>query len=104
MPKEITLLEALTGVNYTFTHLDGRKVTITSEPGNVIDHDTIMTADGLGMPFFKKSFMYGNLFVQFTVKFPRNMTDQQMLHIGNALSDQAGSRPSTGGGAADKKK
>lgn len=31
--KEITLLESLTGVNYTLTHLDGRKVTITSDPG-----------------------------------------------------------------------
>jgi len=76
MQKEITLLESLTGVNFVLTHLDGRKVRIVSEPGNVIDHDQTMCADGLGMPFYKKNFMNGNLFIAFTVKFPKSMTDQ----------------------------
>jgi len=37
MTKTITLLEALTGVDFTIKHLDGRTVRIKSEPGQVID-------------------------------------------------------------------
>lgn len=75
MNKEITLLESLTGVTMMIKHLDGRKIRIQSEPGLVIDHDQQMTADGLGMPFYKKNFIYGNLFIRFEVKFPGKMTD-----------------------------
>lgn len=44
----------------------------------VIDHEMKMTADGLGMPFFKKSFVNGNLFITFDVKFPKSLTELQM--------------------------
>ena len=36
MDKEITLLEALTGVNFIIMHLDGRTVRITGKEGEVI--------------------------------------------------------------------
>jgi DnaJ family protein A protein 2 len=31
--KEITLLQALTGVDFVLTHLDGRKIRVKNEPG-----------------------------------------------------------------------
>ena len=34
--KEITLLEALTGVDMTITHLDGRLVRIKNDKGDII--------------------------------------------------------------------
>lgn len=36
MDKEITLLEALTGLEFVLTHLDGRKIRIKNAPGDVI--------------------------------------------------------------------
>jgi DnaJ-class molecular chaperone len=37
-----------------------------------------MTADGLGMPFHKKTFVHGNLFVKFEVKFPKVLDAKSM--------------------------
>ena len=39
MEKEITLVEALTGLDFILVHLDGRKVRITNKPGEVIKPD-----------------------------------------------------------------
>jgi DnaJ homolog subfamily A member 2 len=36
MEKEITLYEALTGLDFILVHLDGRKVRIRNSPGKVI--------------------------------------------------------------------
>ena len=54
MDKEITLLEALTGVDFVFTHLDGRKVRIQNKPGEIIKPDDIKTVESMGMPYHKK--------------------------------------------------
>jgi len=37
--RNITLLEALTGFNFTLDHLDGTKITVSTAPGEVISHD-----------------------------------------------------------------
>jgi len=54
MEKEIMLLEALTGVDFTLTHLDGRVIRIKNEAGEIIKHDDIKVVEGMGMPFHKK--------------------------------------------------
>lgn len=43
--KEITLLEALTGVDFIITHLDDRKIRIKNKPGEVIKPDDIKTIE-----------------------------------------------------------
>ena len=70
MDKEITLLEALTGVNFTIMHLDGRIIRITNPAGQVIKPDDLMTCEDLGMPFHKTPYKNGNLFIKFNIKFP----------------------------------
>lgn len=70
MEKEITLFEALTGVDFTFVHLDGNKIRVKNNPGEVIKPDQLRTITGKGLPFHKQSFKQGNLFVLFRVKFP----------------------------------
>ena len=70
MEKEISLLEALTGLDFTLTHLDGRNIRIQNNPGDIIRPDSTMTCEGLGMPFHKTPYKFGNLFIKFTVKFP----------------------------------
>ena len=51
--KEISLFEALTGVDFVLTHLDGRKIRIKNAPGEVIKPDDIKTVEGHGMPYHK---------------------------------------------------
>jgi len=38
MDKHITLIEALTGFNFTLKHLSGEKLTLTTAPGEVTEH------------------------------------------------------------------
>ena len=51
--KEISLLEALTGVDFVLTHLDDRKIRIKNKAGEVIKPDDIKTVEGHGMPYHK---------------------------------------------------
>lgn len=68
--KEISLLEALTGIDFVLTHLDGRKIRIKNKPGEVIKPDDIKTVEGHGMPYHKSPYKFGNLFVVFKISFP----------------------------------
>ena len=86
--KEITLYEALTGVKLVITHLDGRKIEISNNPGEVIKADDIKTVPDLGMPFHKQSYKFGNLFIAFVVKFPVSLKDPQVKLLSEALSSQ----------------
>ena len=47
-----------------------------------------MCAASLGMPFHTKSYEFGNLFVTFEVKFPKNVDPALFSDINKALSDQ----------------
>lgn len=51
--KEISLLDALTGVDFVINHLDGRKLRIKNKPGDIIKPDDIKTIENQGMPFHK---------------------------------------------------
>jgi len=85
--KEITLLEALTGVDFMMTHLDGTKLRIKNKPGEVIKPEDIKTVLEKGLPFHKSSYKFGNLFILFKVKFPDNIASPQMQQISGALSN-----------------
>lgn len=52
MEKKISLLEALTGYTFEFKHLDGKKIKVTTLPGEIISHNATKTIKGLGMPFY----------------------------------------------------
>jgi DnaJ family protein A protein 2 len=45
MEKEITLVEALTGLDFAFTHLDGRKVRVKNNQGEIIKPDELKTLE-----------------------------------------------------------
>lgn len=86
--KEITLVEALTGVDFVLTHLDGRKIRIKNNPGEVIKPDEIKTVEGHGMPYHKQTYKFGNLFIIFKIKFPESLKDTQLKQLGEALAFQ----------------
>ena len=88
MDKEITLLESLTGVDFTIMHLDGKIIRIQGEPGTIIKPNSMMTCEGLGMPFHKTPYKSGSLFITFVVKFPDTVTAAQISKIEGILSGQ----------------
>jgi DnaJ family protein A protein 2 len=81
MRQKITLVEALTGVDFTFKHLDGKVIRVQNAPGKIVKHGEIQTIEDQGMPFHKKSYKQGNLFIEFEVEFPDSITAAQKQHI-----------------------
>jgi DnaJ family protein A protein 2 len=82
---KITLCEALTGVNFVITHLDGTKIRIKNEPGQVIKPDDLKTVPEKGLPFHKSPFRFGNLFIKFTVTFPDSIPAAKLAGLRQAL-------------------
>lgn len=76
--QKITLQEALTGVNFTMVHLDGTKIRIKNEPGEVIKPDDLKTVPEKGLPFYKQPYKFGNLFIMFKVTFPDKINIEKL--------------------------
>merc|ERR1712217_30330 len=111
--RNISLAEALCGFEFLFTHLDGRKLLIKSAPGEIIkpmeqgvnpfvestttnvasSHDKVKAVKGEGMPTFKDPFVYGNLFILFTIKFPDKLTPQNRKQIRKLLPPPSNAPP-----------
>lgn len=66
----ITLLEALIGFEVVIEHLDKRKIIIKNKVNDIIRPGEPKTVKEFGMPFFDQPFKYGNLYINFNIKFP----------------------------------
>jgi DnaJ family protein A protein 2 len=99
LQKKISLAQALTGFHFKITHLDGRKLSIKSKPGEII-HPESTDANGKVIPFSKcihqegmpslgNPFVKGNLYVAFRVEFPSDnfFTDEQIRVLKGILPD-----------------
>ncbi|KAB8596074.1 hypothetical protein FH972_025784 [Carpinus fangiana] len=70
---EIDLLTALAGGVLHIEHLDERWLNVSIEPGEVISPSAIKAVRGQGMPSYRHH-DFGNLYIQFEVKFPERIT------------------------------
>ena len=68
--KNISLKEALLGFNFEILFLDGKKITISSMPGEVVSYGQFKTVKGKGLPFHRDIMGRGNLIINFKVDFP----------------------------------
>ncbi|MCL7048466.1 hypothetical protein MKW94_016064 [Papaver nudicaule] len=66
----LSLTEALCGFQFALTHLDGRRLLIKTNPGEVIKHDSFKAVNNEGMPMYQNQLMRGKLYIHFTVDFP----------------------------------
>lgn len=73
--RSITLIEALTGFSFLLTHLDGRVLKISSEPGMIVKPGQIKCVRDEGMPKAGNPYERGSLYVEMDVIFP---TPQQL--------------------------
>lgn len=69
---EIDLVTALVGGAIYIEHLDDRWLTVNIVPGEVISPGQIKVIRGQGMPSYRHH-DFGNLYVQFDVKFPKQI-------------------------------
>lgn len=69
--KNIGLVEALLGFNFTFRHLDGKQFTLYTRPGDIVGDGHKKVVRNLGMPFFDEPEAFGNLIIQFKVVMPK---------------------------------
>lgn len=76
--KTISLNEALCGFVFKITHMDGRELVIKSKPGEIIraasdgGQPFVKIVKGEGMPSEGNMFVKGDLYVMFTVDFPKD--------------------------------
>lgn len=75
---EISLLQALTGLSFVVTHLDGRKILVQSKPGECIKPGVFKTIKELGMPFHNSPYRYGNLYIDCVIDFPPKLSEDQI--------------------------
>ncbi len=76
--KDLTLAEALTGFEFTLTHLDGRALVVRSAPKDVVKPNDVRVIDDEGMPKNQSGLDKGKLYLRFTVVFPTH--DQIKAH------------------------
>lgn len=71
----ISLLEALVGFNQTIEHLDGHHVVISSDKVTKPGHIHIIENEG--MPIHTVPSQKGRLHIEFSVRFPESLTEEQ---------------------------
>jgi len=76
MEKNIPLVNALTGFQFVVTHLDGRKLLVTSGDA-VIKPGDARELTGEGMPVLTRPYERGNLYIKFSVIFPEKLNQKQ---------------------------
>lgn len=73
----ISLLESLTGFEFQLTHLDGRIIPVVSHEENIVKPDTGKVIIGEGFPMRREPSQRGDLYIQFFVDFPDQLTSKQ---------------------------
>lgn len=69
--KDITLLEALCGVEFEIPLLNGEIIVLATNNEEVIHPNDRKMIKGKGMPFYKDKNQFGNLIINFKVQFPK---------------------------------
>lgn len=85
MKKKISLIEALTGAQFIVKHLDGRSIVVNTPKDTVIKPYQFKMIEGEGMPTFRDPFSKGNLYINFEIEFPEDLTKQQISKLKSLL-------------------
>lgn len=85
----ISLLQALTGTEFTINHLDGRCLIFKSSSGDIISPSDVRVINSEGMPSQYNPKNKGNLVITFNVEFPKpdSLSKSQISQLENTLSN-----------------
>ena len=78
--QSITLKEALCGFSFSLKHVNGKEFKINNIKGNIIYPGFRKIIPEYG---FIRNQHQGNLVIEFTIEFPKNLTDDQIQTIQN---------------------
>jgi len=87
MEKTLNLNEALCGFEFVVDHLDGRKLAVKSNPGEVIKPNEFKAIHNEGMPHHGNPFVKGQLVILFKIEFPESgtLTSSQIASLKKTL-------------------
>jgi DnaJ-class molecular chaperone len=80
--KEIELKEALVGFSFELTHLNGKSYTLNNNQNNIINPGFRKVIPNMG---FLRENHNGNLIVEFSIKFPKVLTKEQIVKLNEIL-------------------
>merc|ERR1719158_2670713 len=86
LKRKITLLEALTGFQFRFKHLDGRVLIVKSRPNVIYTTGHIDALHEEGMPLRGDVMTRGHLYIEFEVIYPSSLTQEQKTALKQVLS------------------
>ena len=78
--KTVSLKESLCGFNILVKHLNGKTFNIRNN--NILYNNSVKTIKNLG---FKRDDVIGNLIIEFTIEFPKALTDDQKKKLSEIL-------------------
>jgi DnaJ-class molecular chaperone len=81
--KTISLKEALCGLQFDMTYVDGKNYIINNHAGNVIVPEYQKVIPKMGLE--REGHATGNLIIHFKVKFPDRLTPEQIARISEVL-------------------
>jgi DnaJ family protein A protein 2 len=94
MEKQISLSEALTGYEFSITHLDDRVLVVKSPANEIIKPGDVKCIVGEGMPHKSDPFQRGRLFIRFEIVFPTS--DQLNADVREKLKNLLPAKPALG--------
>ena len=80
--KDITLYDALNGINIVITHIDGREIGVKTKPNIILDQVTRQSIKKYGMV---RGIHIGDLIVELIVKFPVDISSDALSELNNVL-------------------
>lgn len=87
--KKITLLESLTGFEFSFEHLDGRIIKVASTAGTIYPHQCFKSIQDEGFPTQRNPFVRGNLYIEFVVQWPESVNSKFKAQLTKCLPGPA---------------
>jgi DnaJ family protein A protein 1 len=85
MRMELSLVEALCGFNRSIRTLDERDLVISALPGQVFKQGDLKCILNEGMPQYRNPFEKGRLIIQFSVEFPRQLSQDIIPQLESLL-------------------
>ena len=81
--KEISLSEALCGLEFVIKHLDDRKILLKTD--KIINPNTVMKLSNEGMPIRNQDLTYGDLIIRFVINFPFRLNNERKKFLRRIL-------------------
>jgi len=81
--KEVSLIEALSGVKFVIKHLDGKDLLISTD--EIIQPGEKRKVLQKGMPILNKPDKFGDLYIELTVVLPTTLTKDQIANLQKIL-------------------